>query len=515
MDELVRTYIASPTFTRVHASQAAVRGVMGPVGSGKTVGCFNDWWFNLAMTQPANKAGVRKRRLVVVRNTYPELQLTSIKTFIQWFGELAKLRLSVPIEARMVYPMDDGTKIEAQVIFLSMDRPVDVKKLKSLDASDVFLNEASELSKTTFDMATARIGRYPREGIGKDTYECRLPSLLMDTNPCDDDHWYYLLAERPPEEEEKLAALEKLLREVCGSDRRLFEFFRQPPAMLKMGKAPQVSWVPNPAAENIENLPGGYAYYITQMAGKTEDWIKVFVQGDYGVVTAGRPVYPEFSQSVHVNPTNHVYDPRLPLVLGWDFGHTPSVEFAQITPRGRLIGLDELCGESIGLNTFVKEVVAPHIRRFYSGAELVSTADPAGEQGSQHDKEQNCIKLLNELGIPTRAAHSNDPTLRRESVVEWMQKMVGGEAGMSLSPKQRKLVRGMAGKYFYQRLEVSGEARYRDVPVKNMYSHPCEAWQYLCMGTQLEVKKAAKAVKQARASNGRRRASVADATAGY
>lgn len=511
VDELLRTYVASPTFVRVHESEAAVRGIMGPVGSGKTVGCFNDWWFNRAMRQPPNEAGIRKRRLVVVRNTYAELQSTSIKTFVQWFGDIGRLRLSVPIEFKIRYPMEDGTRIEAEVLFLSMDRPIDVKKLKSLDASDVFLNEASELGKPVFDMATARIGRYPREG----RYECWLPSLLMDTNPCDDDHWYYKLAERPPEEEEKLAELEQLLKDVCGSDRQLFDFFRQPPAMLKQGKAPQVKWLPNPAAENIENLPGGYAYYITQMAGKSEDWIKVFVLGDYGVVTAGRPVYPEFSQSVHVNPTNHVFDPRLPLILGWDFGHTPSVEFAQITPRGRLIGLDELCGESIGLNTFIKEVVAPHMRRFYQGAEVLSTADPAGEQGSQHDKEMNCIKLLNDLGIPTKPAHSNDPTLRREAVVDWMQKMVGGEPGMSLSPKQRKLIRGMAGKYFYQRLEVSGEARFRDAPVKNMYSHPCEAWQYLCMGTQLEMVKAAKAVKRARGSNGRSRAVVADAVAGY
>ena len=43
----------------------------------------------------------------------------------------------------------------------------------------------------------------------------------------------------------------------------------------------------------------------------------------------------------------------------------------------------------------------------------------------------------------------------------------------------------------------------------------CEAWQYLCMGTQLEVTKAAKAVKRARNGHGRTRVVAADAVAGY
>ena len=35
-------YIAEPTLARFHASKAFVRGVMGPIGSGKSVGCMQE-----------------------------------------------------------------------------------------------------------------------------------------------------------------------------------------------------------------------------------------------------------------------------------------------------------------------------------------------------------------------------------------------------------------------------------------------------------------------------------------
>ena len=50
------------------------------------------------------------------------------------------------------------------------------------------------------------------------------------------------------------------------------------------------------------------------------------------------------------------------------------------------------------------------------------------------------------------------------------------------SSECRTLRKGMAGGYNYRRLQVSGEERYRDVPDKNMYSHVCEAGQYMLVG---------------------------------
>ena len=48
--------------------------------------------------------------------------------------------------------------------------------------------------------------------------------------------------------------------------RPYFELFRQPPALLRQ---PDGSWDPNPMAENIENLPGGYNYYYAMLGARS------------------------------------------------------------------------------------------------------------------------------------------------------------------------------------------------------------------------------------------------------
>jgi hypothetical protein len=85
-----------------------------------------------------------------------------------------------------------------------------------------------------------------------------------------------------------------------------------------------ISYKPNPAAENVLNLPHGFAYYLRQMAGKTDNWINVFICANYGTTQAGKPVYPEYNDDKHC--AKQVIEPvrALPLYLGWDFGLTPA-----------------------------------------------------------------------------------------------------------------------------------------------------------------------------------------------
>src|SRR3546814_1590393 len=51
-------------------------------------------------------------------------------------------------------------------------------------------------------------------------------------------------------------------------------------------------------------------------------WIKVYVDGDYGFVQDGKPVFPEYRDHVHCRPMP--LDPRLPVHVGIDFGLTPA-----------------------------------------------------------------------------------------------------------------------------------------------------------------------------------------------
>ena len=188
---------------------------------------------------------MRRSRWAAIRNTYGELKSTTIKTWEDWFVGIQVMKWDIPIVSKISLPsLGDGTSMELEVMFIALDRPEDVGKLRSLELTGVWMNEVSELEKIVLDMATQRVGRFPSMKIGGPSWT----GIIMDTNPPDDDHWYYRLAE-----EERPDS---------------FKFFRQPGGLFKvLDKAsPQYGkYLPNPLAENIKNLRGGHQYYLNQL----------------------------------------------------------------------------------------------------------------------------------------------------------------------------------------------------------------------------------------------------------
>jgi hypothetical protein len=282
------------------ASEDYVIGLLGPVGSGKSSAACWKMVLTALKQKPFN--GVRSTRWVVVRNTYPELKSTTIKTWQDWFPEsVAPMKWDAPISSRLrIDDIGDGTALDMEVLFMAMDRPEDVGKLRSLEVTGAWINEASEIDKAVLDMLTQRCGRFPAARRGGPSWS----GVILDTNPPDDDHWWYVLAEKDTSTEfgaEMWAMtdkVEKKMREegLLRGDQQLFRFFRQPGALyLDNGE-----YKPNPDAENIQNIHGGYAYYYKQLAGKAESWIKVFILAEYGSTLSGKPVFPEWNEKYHL-----------------------------------------------------------------------------------------------------------------------------------------------------------------------------------------------------------------------
>ena len=96
----------------------------------------------------------------------------------------------------MLFTLPDGTVVDQEWLFLSMDVPADTRKLKSLELTGVFINEAGEIAKEHVDMATQRVRRYPPMKRGGPTWT----GVVMDTNPPDSDSWYYDMETNPPED---------------------------------------------------------------------------------------------------------------------------------------------------------------------------------------------------------------------------------------------------------------------------------------------------------------------------
>ena len=445
-------------------SDAFVCAIRGPIGSGKSTACAMKLLRN-AHHQTRLADGWVRRRSAVIRNTYPELKTTTIKTWQQWFSPaIGRWRETNPPSHHLI---DTANRIDWEILFIALDRPDDVRKLLSMELSDAWINEAREVPRAILDGLTGRVGRYPRMEEGG----CTDPQIIMDTNPPDTDHWWYRMAEEhngknaDTEEAERNAALEAELRRIGAlrPTQRLSEWFAQPGGE-------------SPLAENLANLPPGY--YLKARANKSGEWVKVYVNGDYGYVLDGRPVYPDYRDNVHCREFEP--NPRLPVHVGLDFGLTPAAVFAQQMPNGQWRKHSELVTENMGIVRFA-ELLKNHLAMVYPGyAVQAITGDPAGD--IRNDDERTTYDLLHAAGIDARPAGSNEPTLRIESVAAAMRRMVDGEPGLLVHPRCRTLRKAYAGAYHYKRVALAGEARYRDVPDKNAHSHVADADQYLMLG---------------------------------
>lgn len=446
-----RVYVAEPTAVAFHASDAFVRGVMGPIGSGKSVACVMEI-ISRAMRQAPDANRVRRTRWAVIRNTYPELTSTTIKTWMDWLPVAqCPITYSSPITGRFRVGLGDGTRLDCEVLFLALDLPKDVKKLLSLELTGAWINEARELDKIIIDTVTSRVGRFPAKMDGGPSWS----GVIMDTNPPDDSHWWYRLAE-----------------EACPAGWR---FWRQPPALIRRAEH---HYEVNPAAENLKHQPLGGEYWLRQVGGKTLEWIKVYLLGEYGTVLDGKPIYAgAWNDALHVAEVALL--PRQEVICGWDWGLTPACVVAQVSARGQLRVLEEVIGQDTGVRQFAEGFVLPLLQTRYRECPHTHIGDPAGRQRSQTD-ERTVFEELARLGLRVMPTANNRPLARWEAVRHFLSRLVDGQPGLVLSPQCKVLRKGFNGGYRFRPLQVSGETRYSEQADKNAYSHPHDALGYVC-----------------------------------
>lgn len=430
-------YVAAPTAKSFHLSDKFLRTMIGPIGSGKSVSCCIEIFKKSCEQKPFR--GVRRTRWAIIRNTYRELIDTTMRTWFDWIPEeLGHIRKQ-DMEFIMEFTLPDMTVVKTEVLFRALDRPNDIKKLLSLELTGGWINEVREIPKAVLDMLVGRVGRYPSMRQGGPTWW----GVIMDTNPPDSDHWYFNLFE------ENLPDNASIHHQPSGlSDE----------------------------AENVENLP--LDYYPNMMMGKDPEWIKVYVHGEYGFVSDGMPVVPEFHENVHVAKHRIEFEGDT-LLVGADFGRTPAAVFGQEI-NGQIQIIDELTTFGVSATHFAT-LVAERIKGHYSGVQIEGTGDPAGENpGEQID--ETCIDIMNNAGIPMEGAYTNNFTIRRDSVAISLTRLtMQGEPQLVISPNCSMLRKGLNGGYKYKRMQVSGE-EFRNKPDKNKYSHVCEALQYLMLG---------------------------------
>lgn len=423
------SYADAPTLKAFSDCDRFVRGLMGPFGSGKSSACVVEL-LKLAHLQPVQSDGIRRSRFAVIRNSYIQLRDTTIKTFHEWlppeyFGEWWKSEHNYYITK---FP---GCHIE--VMFRALDRPDQVANLLSAEYTAAWVNEAREVPGIVIEALEGRVNRYPAIRDGG----CVRAGIIMDTNPPDTDSWWYHRFEE--------------LRPDNSA------IFKQPGGRM-------------PGAENIKHLP--LDYYTNLAKGKDPDFIKVYIDGQYGYVKDGKPVYSEYNDAIHCKECEPITGK--PIRRGWDFGLTPACSFSQLLPSGQWIVFDELTSDSMGIERFSERVLM-HTRERWGGFEFTDFGDPAGQQRAQTD-ERTCFEILRSKGIKIDPGEISDQ-LRIEAVKKPLNTMIGGKPGLLLHPRCSMLRKGFLGRYQYRRIHGAND-RYADSPDKNEYSHVHDALQY-------------------------------------
>lgn len=428
-------------------SDAPVRGIRGPFGSGKTTACLMDFLDRSFEQRPAPD-GVRRTRWAVVRSTYGELESTVLKDFEAWAPAAAtRIRKSSrPIEAKIAAALEDQTIVQSEWLFFSLDRPEDVRKLLSMQLTGAWAAEARDLPWLLVDKLKDRCGRYPPIVQGGPSWS----GLIMDTNPPDPEHWWYRLAE---------------LERPEG-----WEFYAQP-----SGRSAQ--------AENLRWLPPGY--YDQVMSGKGEQEVRVYVDGDYGYLQAGDRVYEDYQDLLHCGDEEIEPDPALELYLGLDFGWSAACEFIQRDALRRYAAIDELTSDRKTTKAFAEDVVAK-LRSEYRGFRIAGIyGDPAGLATSplvSDDQPRTHLDICRAANLPVQAAPSNDLRLRIEAVAQPLRTLIQGVPQLRVSRRCKVLRAGFNGRYRYTRRQSGGDDIRGREPLKNEWSHPHDAAQYALLG---------------------------------
>ncbi len=447
---------------------SAVRALLGPVGGGKSVACIFDSLKNAAsmpvcLPERPGSPGVIRFKIAIIGQTYGQMERNLFPTWTEWLpkdggdwtdaeftgggGRFASHKIGFDV-------LRGGKRVEVQfeAIFAAIGEYAVESFMRGFEVSAFWLYEMDLLPREVLPQALFRVGRFPPKPTLPEGQEFR-PYVIGDLNAPDIDSWFY---------------------EDFEEDRpETWALYKQP-----SGRSPR--------AENIHNLPPGYYDRQISALGKKPNLIKRYVDAMYAPSGDGEPVYPEYSDDLHLSKEELKPVPKIPIKLGLDQGvQRPACIGGQRLANGQLRVLFEVVPGRRGPKRFA-EAIKQEVAEIAPGHFIeMGWADPAGFTGAdQEGGELAWAEIVAaELGIPILPAPSNEISLRLDSVRDDLTYHIDGNTPALLISRRCKMLRkGFASHYRYQHQRVGNLQKTSDKPEKNDYSNPHDALQYLELG---------------------------------
>jgi hypothetical protein len=445
------TFDAPPTVARFMKSDSFGRLIAGPVGSGKTTGCIFELLRRSCDQWPGND-GYRYTRFAIVRQTLKQLKDTILKDILSWLPGIATWKVS----DSTVY-IDIGD-VRSEWLMIPLEDQEDQKRLLSSQLTGAWMSEAIEMDVNLIAAIAGRMPRYPSGNRGLPKWS----GIIADTNfPTIGSEWHKMMTESPPD----------------------WQIFEQPGGLTD--QAENLDWL-NQTPDTLK-LPLGDAirraqgrlYYERLGRNTNPDWVRRYVHAKYGDDPSGTAVFREsFKRSFHVVDSVEPVQGH-PLLIGQDFGRDPWSIICQLDHKGRLLVLQEVAAEDIGLELHLTRSLRPALADIrYMGRPVALIGDPAGvAKSSIH--EETSFDAIKRLGFQAFPAPTNDIDPRIRAIEAFLSAQSDGGPAM-LIDKNRcpTIVRALDGGYRYDRTKAGFR---KPAPSKNNFSHPIDALQYACL----------------------------------
>ena len=448
--------------------EKSVSGILGAVGSGKTYTCVAKLLKNACAIPVSVEGGTRIKRYkcAVIRNTYPELNKTTMSSFEKVLGRWGTMTRNpqtgyyFKMQRKIVTEEEPEFLLDATWFFVAMDNEAQVKSLMGLEITDAWINEAREIDQSVYSALTGRL-RYP------DAEMCGgvepKHQIIYDSNMPYHDHWTYQLTGLATDERTGAIIPEKPTAKVHV----------QPPAVYKNEKG---VWVINPDAENRENLPKNY--YEDQLENNVGD--EAYIEANLAqmprLYLTGKPVFSNYSQTLHYSETL-LPNPKVPPIVGVDFGmRNAAAVFLQCYVNGRIIASSELV-VSDKTTIELAELILAHLGEFYNGEYRAVIGDPAGDQQAMTDG-RTAFGIMRASGLKIKASPSQKVDYRIATVNKGLITLIEGKPRFMVGVQCPMLHKALAGEYRYAPIRTRQGERYHDKPEKNNSSHIADATQY-------------------------------------
>lgn len=404
----------APTLDRAALSGASLRCVMGPVNSGKSVWSLAEV-YALGCTMPKCRDGIRRSKFLIVRDSYPNLESSTIETWKQWFPEEQWGKINGREPMTHVLRFLDA---EITVVFRAFD-PANiikaVKDLRSTEWTGAWINEAQFMPLPLVKEIYSRTGRYPAR---KDcpAYN-RHKWVVMDMNaPATDDHWTFYMTGKTP-----------LPRDLTPE--QVFEFqkpddwvfFEQPPAVIekRYEDGSFAGFEVNPEAENLPHI--GEESIRQELSGRTYNDVRRDLMNKVVPMQKGYPRYTQLQR-------DHVADEirpieTLPIVAGYDPGLNGCIHLFQQW-KDRWLALHTIMAKGSSAAQLADEVlsVLGNFYPFWKHTGFVGWGDPYGDArfgGDESKAENTHFEIMAGKGLKFRSpAPRDNPSTRREITVK-------------------------------------------------------------------------------------------------